>query len=141
MEWILLNLFIFECRHQQLHKKGISLVRNLLASHDVDSRYQNRDVKARIATLYMPLIGIVIDALPQLCIESRPQLQHQQSTYMSDTRDAHGIDQNVAMAIAGSSVYSVPGESSITVKVLLCTEPSSIYENNLIMSLQSLKFI
>jgi len=93
-------------------------VRNLLASHDIDPRYQHRDVKARIAKLYVPLIGIVIDALPQLCIEARPtvqQLQQQHSAEMKDGGDAQGIDQNVAMAIAGSSVYSIPGESSVTV--------------------------
>ena len=97
------------------------MVRNLLASHDIDPRYQHRDVKARIAKLYVPLIGIVIDALPQLCIESRPtvQLQQlQQSVEMKDSSDAQGIDQNVAMAIAGSSIYSVPGESSVTVTFL-----------------------
>jgi len=102
------------------------VVRNLLSSHDVDPRYQSRDAKARIATLYVPLIGIVIDALPQLCIESqfpRPTVQHQQSSteMMSDDANdvahaaAAGIDHSVAMAIAGSSVYSIPGESTATV--------------------------
>jgi len=98
-------------------------VRNLLASHDVDPRYQNRDVKARIAKLYVPLIDIVIDALPQLCIESRPTMQQQSTGTKHD--DARGIDQTVAMAIAGSSIYNIPGESSATVMycdviMLLC---------------------
>jgi len=92
-------------------------VRNLLASHDVDPRYQNREVKARIAKLYVPLIGVVIDALPQLCIESRPttQQQQQEPTEMKRADDARGIDQTVAMAIAGSNIYGIPGESSATV--------------------------
>jgi len=86
------------------------VVRNLLASHDVDPRYQSRDAKARIATLYVPLVGIVIEALPQLCIELRQQL-----TETTQADDARGIDQTVAMAIAGSTVYSIPGDSSATV--------------------------
>lgn len=90
-------------------------MRNLLASHDVDPRYQNRDVKARIAKLYVPLIGIVIDALPQLCIEMYPAVQQQESTQMKHIDETHGIDQNVAMAIAGSSVYSIAGDSAATV--------------------------
>jgi len=111
------------CRHQHLHRKAINVVRNLLASHDVDPRYQNRDVKARIAKLYVPLIDIVIDALPQLCIESRPTMQQQSTGTKHD--DARGIDQTVAMAIAGSSIYNIPGESSATVMycdviMLLC---------------------
>ena len=116
------------CRQQALHRKAISVVRNLLASHDVDPRYHQRDAKARIATLYVPLIGIVIDALPQLCIESqspRPSIQQQQSSgteMMNDVDDddaaaAAGIDHSVAMAIAGSSVYSIAGESTATVTV------------------------
>lgn len=92
-------------------------MRNLLASHDVDPRYQNRDVKARIAKLYVPLIGIVIDALPQLCIEMHPAVPQQESTQMKHIDDTHGIDQNVAMAIAGSSIYSIAGDSAATVTV------------------------
>ena len=106
---------LWMCRHQQLHRKAISVVQNLLASHDVDPRYQSRDAKARIATLYVPLIGIVIDALPQLCIDTRPTLQQHDSTETISTEDARGIDQTVAMAIAGSSIYSIPGESAATV--------------------------
>lgn len=93
-------------------------MRNLLASHDLDVRYQNREVKARIAKLYVPLIGIVVDAVPQLCIDSQTTLQQQQqqqSAEMKHVDDARGIDQNVAMAIAGSSIYSIPGESSTMV--------------------------
>jgi len=104
------------CRHHQLHRKAINVVLNLLASHDVDPRYQHGDVKARIATLYVPLIGIVIDALPQLCVESRPMTQQHSSTEIDG---AHSIDQNIAMAIAGSTLYSIPGESSTTVIFLI----------------------
>jgi len=89
-------------------------VQNLLASHDMDPRYQSREAKARIATLYVPLIGIVIDALPQLCIDTRPAQQHE-STEVVNADDARGIDQTVAMAIAGSSVYTIASESSATV--------------------------
>jgi len=91
------------------------VVRNLLASHDVDPRYRNREAKARIAKLYVPLIGIVIDALPQLFIESRPSLQLQDSIDTGRVDDSRGIDQTVAMAIAGSSVYSIPSDSASTV--------------------------
>jgi len=109
-------LILCDCRHQQLHRKAISVVQNLLASHDVDPRYQSREAKARIAALYVPLIGIVIDALPQLCIDTRPTTQEQhESTETISADDARGIDQTVAMAIAGSSVYAIPGESSASV--------------------------
>uniref|UniRef100_A0A672LSL8 Dedicator of cytokinesis 7 n=1 Tax=Sinocyclocheilus grahami TaxID=75366 RepID=A0A672LSL8_SINGR len=49
-----------------LHKKVISVVHNLLSSHDSDPRYADPEVKARVALLYLPLIGIVMETLPQL---------------------------------------------------------------------------
>lgn len=41
-------------------------MRNLLTSHDWDDRLAESDQKARVASLYLPLIGIVLDALPLL---------------------------------------------------------------------------
>ena len=49
-----------------LHKKVVNVVHNLLSSHDSDPRYADPEVKARVAMLYLPLIGIVMEALPQL---------------------------------------------------------------------------
>lgn len=49
-----------------LHKKVINVVHNLLSSHDSDPRYADPEVKARVAMLYLPLIGIVMETLPQL---------------------------------------------------------------------------
>lgn len=49
-----------------LHKKVINVVHNLLSSHDSDPRYADPEVKARVAMLYLPVIGIVMETLPQL---------------------------------------------------------------------------
>lgn len=46
-----------------------------MISHDLDPRYVEPEVGARVAVLYLPLMGIVMDAIPQL---------HQ---YMSDVND------------------------------------------------------
>ena len=37
-----------------------------MTSHDLDSRYADVDVKARVAVLYIPILGIVMDTIPQL---------------------------------------------------------------------------
>lgn len=71
-----------------------------MSSHDADVRYKAPDVRSRVACLYLPLIGIVAEALPQLY---DPNMHaHPRSTTLEDIA---GIDQNVAMAIAGSSIY------------------------------------
>ena len=46
-----------------VHVKSISLMRNLLSSHDTDPRFSDTDCRARVANLYLPLVGIVIDCV------------------------------------------------------------------------------
>lgn len=53
-------------RASQLHKKVISAVHSLLCGHDVDPRYAEATVKARVAELYLPLLSIARDTLPRL---------------------------------------------------------------------------
>ncbi|TFJ98337.1 sodium-dependent phosphate transporter 1 [Platysternon megacephalum] len=55
-----------------LHKKVISTLHNLLCSHDSDARYAAPPARAHIARLYLPLLSIVLDALPQLYDFSAP---------------------------------------------------------------------
>uniref|UniRef100_A0A8C5C768 Dedicator of cytokinesis 7 n=1 Tax=Gadus morhua TaxID=8049 RepID=A0A8C5C768_GADMO len=66
--------------------------------HDSDPRYADPEVKARVALLYLPLIGIVMEALPQL--------HDFTGSGFKELGEADGdalISQTVAMAIAGTS--------------------------------------
>ncbi|XP_018609626.1 dedicator of cytokinesis protein 7 isoform X15 [Scleropages formosus] len=99
-----------------LHKKAISVVHNLLSSHDSDPRYADSEVKARVAMLYLPLIGIVMETLPQLYdfTESHNQWGRPGGCGVED-HEAEGnsmISQTVAMAIAGTSVPQMSRPSS-----------------------------
>lgn len=53
-------------RSPTLHGKAIRCVRNLMTTHDLDTRYADPDARARVAVLYLPLLGIVMDTIPQL---------------------------------------------------------------------------
>ncbi|XP_041695999.2 dedicator of cytokinesis protein 7 isoform X13 [Coregonus clupeaformis] len=97
-----------------LHKKVVSVVHNLLSSHDSDPRYADPEVKARVAMLYLPLIGIIMETLPQLhdFTESHNQwgrpggAQGAPGGAGGDESGEDGnsmISQTVAMAIAGTS--------------------------------------
>ncbi|KAE8609717.1 hypothetical protein XENTR_v10011887 [Xenopus tropicalis] len=91
-----------------LHKKVINMVHNLLSTHDSDPRYADPEVKARVAMLYLPLIGIVMETVPQLYdfTESHNQ-RGRPNCATADDHDGDGgsmISQSVAMAIAGTSV-------------------------------------
>lgn len=37
-----------------------------MTSHDVDLRFQDQEVRSRVANLYLPVIAIIIDNLPKL---------------------------------------------------------------------------
>lgn len=57
---------IFTHRVFFLHKKAICAVHSLLCSHDADPRYNDPQVRAHVAQLYLPLIPIVMETLHQL---------------------------------------------------------------------------
>ncbi|KAK1164280.1 hypothetical protein AOXY_G16336 [Acipenser oxyrinchus oxyrinchus] len=99
-----------------LHKKVISVVHNLLSSHDSDPRYTDPDVKARVAMLYLPLIGVVMETVPQLYDFTESQNQRgKPGSAAADEHDNEGasmISQTVAMAIAGTSVPQLSRPSS-----------------------------
>ncbi|XP_041282880.1 dedicator of cytokinesis protein 8 [Onychostruthus taczanowskii] len=89
----------------KVQRKAVSAILSLLSSHDLDPRCSKKEVKIKIAALYLPLVGIILDSLPQL-----------HDFTISDTRSGKGrtgnpeeeqessgaINQNVALAIAGS---------------------------------------
>ncbi|KAI5737707.1 hypothetical protein M8J76_015984 [Diaphorina citri] len=54
--------------HQVLaiRRTGVLTLRDVLAKHEMDDRYQNKGQLARIAMLYLPWLGIAIDNLPRL---------------------------------------------------------------------------
>ncbi|XP_069623251.1 dedicator of cytokinesis protein 6 isoform X5 [Ranitomeya imitator] len=89
-----------------LQKKAISALHNLLCSHDTDPRYTEPAVKRSISRLYLPLIGIVMETLPQLydfTADPHAQRVRHASSMMDDVdSDSGTISQTVALAIAGS---------------------------------------
>ncbi|KAG6925964.1 dedicator of cytokinesis 7, partial [Chelydra serpentina] len=88
-----------------LHKKVISALHNLLCSHDADARYAAPPARAHVAQLYLPLLSIVLDALPQLHdFTENHSPRGRLVTVPGDEGDSDSgtISQSVAMAIAGS---------------------------------------
>lgn len=96
-----------------MHGKAIRCVKNLMSWHDADTRFSDRDSKARVATLYLPLLGIVMDIIPQLhqfLAENQDRLQN--IGLLDDYQGPHvttgnpTINPEVAYAISGSRMYS-----------------------------------
>ena len=52
---------LFNCRSSKLREQAIQVLRDLLASHDSDARYNSPEARAKIASIYLPLLSIVMD--------------------------------------------------------------------------------
>lgn len=57
---------VLEIQSPMLQGKAVCAVLSLLTSHDADTRFNQPEVKARVAALYIPLLAIVMDADAQL---------------------------------------------------------------------------
>ncbi|XP_032146869.1 dedicator of cytokinesis protein 8 isoform X4 [Sapajus apella] len=87
----------------RVQRKAVSAIHSLLSSHDLDPRCVKPEVKVKIAALYLPLVGIILDALPQL--SDFAALRHWKSRTSGSDEEQEGpsaINQNVALAIAGN---------------------------------------
>ncbi|XP_023165795.2 dedicator of cytokinesis protein 7 isoform X2 [Drosophila hydei] len=109
---------VMEIPSPHLHGKAINCVRNLLTSHD--SRY-DADVRCRVASLYIPLLSIVMDSFSQLHQYLSDAQDHDRLQQMGQLEDYQGphqtiakatISPEVAYAISGSRVYSYMTEPS-----------------------------
>ncbi|KAG8222990.1 hypothetical protein J437_LFUL002713 [Ladona fulva] len=97
---------VLDLQNPSLHHKAVNIIRNLMTCHDCDPRYSEPQCKARVAALYLPLIGIVMDSLPQLYgwnNENRGYSLLGQG--LEDMDHQNSINQSVAMAIAGTSMF------------------------------------
>ncbi|XP_023320823.1 dedicator of cytokinesis protein 7, partial [Eurytemora carolleeae] len=81
-----------------VHSKSVALLRNLLTCHDLDPRYSDMDCKARVANLYLPLVGIIIDNVG--CLHGATELYNSRDEVTTPI-----IDQITAQQIAGSAMF------------------------------------
>ncbi|XP_044001761.1 dedicator of cytokinesis protein 9 isoform X3 [Aphidius gifuensis] len=69
----------------QTRKIAITTLRDLLAKHELDDRYQNKGQLSRIASIYIPWLGIVLDNL------NRFEIIEQQDPYKIEPKKQNGI--------------------------------------------------
>ncbi|NXL85452.1 DOCK8 protein, partial [Alectura lathami] len=110
----------------KVQRKAVSAILSLLSSHDLDPRCSKKEVKIKIAALYLPLVGIILDSLPQLhdfTISDARGGKGRTGNPEEEQESAGAINQNVALAIAGNqfnlrnsgiSLASLPYRQSAT---------------------------
>uniref|UniRef100_A0A8C1T9G2 Dedicator of cytokinesis 8 n=1 Tax=Cyprinus carpio TaxID=7962 RepID=A0A8C1T9G2_CYPCA len=87
-----------------LQQKAINATYSLLCAHDLDQRCSRPEVKAKIAALYLPLVGIIIDSINYLDFTGTAlHKPHCKSGGPEEDPDSiTPINQSVALAIAGN---------------------------------------
>ncbi|XP_046904602.1 dedicator of cytokinesis protein 8 isoform X2 [Hypomesus transpacificus] len=85
----------------KVQKKAINATCSLLCAHDLDQRCVSPEVKAKVAALYLPLVGIIIDSINYLDFTVSDSRGGKGKTD-DDLENVTPINQSVAMAIAGN---------------------------------------
>ncbi|BFF96110.1 dedicator of cytokinesis protein 6 [Drosophila madeirensis] len=98
---------VMEVPNPQLHGKAIRCIRNLMTSHDLDTRYCETEARARVASLYIPLLSIVMDSIPQF---HQHGIDHDRLQQIGQLEDYQGPQQTIAAATISPEVaYAISG--------------------------------
>ncbi|KAG8196069.1 hypothetical protein JTE90_007809 [Oedothorax gibbosus] len=92
---------VLSMNNSLLQTKAINMVRSQLTFHEWDPRLSEADQRARVASLYLPLIGVTLDALPLLYDWQSINTNHENDV----ETDCH-FNQEIASAISSSSIPS-----------------------------------
>ncbi|XP_077513928.1 dedicator of cytokinesis protein Ziz isoform X7 [Amblyomma americanum] len=76
---------------QKVRQRAISVVCNLLAKHAFDDRYQGKAQQARIASLYLPLISVLLANINRFNSSTEQQQQQQPAAAASAASGATGV--------------------------------------------------
>uniref|UniRef100_A0A8C2KWU6 Dedicator of cytokinesis 8 n=1 Tax=Cyprinus carpio TaxID=7962 RepID=A0A8C2KWU6_CYPCA len=99
-----------------LQQKAISATYSLLCAHDLDQRCSRPEVKAKIAALYLPLVGIIIDSINYLDFTGTALHNKGKSGGPEEDPDSiTPINQSVAMAIAGNPFNTLARNALVSV--------------------------
>ncbi|KAM7416050.1 hypothetical protein PAMA_018225 [Pampus argenteus] len=88
----------------KVQRKAINAIYSLLCSHDLDNRCVKPEVRGKVAALYLPLVGIIIDSTNYLdfTVSDARSGKNKTGGPEDDLENVPPINQSVAMAIAGN---------------------------------------
>uniref|UniRef100_A0A8C7QK95 Dedicator of cytokinesis 8 n=1 Tax=Oncorhynchus mykiss TaxID=8022 RepID=A0A8C7QK95_ONCMY len=100
----------------KVQKKAINATYSLLCAHDLDQRCTRPDVRAKVATLYLPLVGIIIDSINYLDFTGTALARGGKSKTGGSDEDPDNIppiNQSIAMAIAGNPFNTLQSAKAV----------------------------
>uniref|UniRef100_A0A674A962 Dedicator of cytokinesis 8 n=1 Tax=Salmo trutta TaxID=8032 RepID=A0A674A962_SALTR len=99
----------------KVQRKAINATYSLLCAHDLDQRCTRPEVRAKVATLYLPLVGIIIDSINYLDFTVSEARGGKSKTGGSDEDPDNipPINQSIAMAIAGNPFNTLQSAKAV----------------------------
>jgi dedicator of cytokinesis protein 6/7/8 len=106
---------IFEMPNTSLHGRAIRCLKNMMTSHETDSRYHSSDARSRIAALYLPLLNVIMNAPLHIFEQEHYLLEdYQGPTAMTNSA---AVNPDILNAISGSRLYTFNTEAMKQTKV------------------------
>ncbi|XP_044302042.1 dedicator of cytokinesis protein 8 isoform X1 [Varanus komodoensis] len=99
----------------KVQRKAVCAICSLLCSHDLDKLCFKPEVKVKVAALYLPLVGIILDAFPQLhdfTVSDGRNGKGRAGSPDEEQEAANQINQNIALAIAGNQFNALQTSAS-----------------------------
>uniref|UniRef100_A0AAR2LG32 Dedicator of cytokinesis 8 n=1 Tax=Pygocentrus nattereri TaxID=42514 RepID=A0AAR2LG32_PYGNA len=93
-----------------VQRKAINATYSLLCAHDLDARCTRPEVRTKIAALYLPLVGIIIDSINYLDFTGSRGSKGKTNGPEDEFENVTPINQSVAMAIAGNPFNTLSGK-------------------------------
>ncbi|KAE9549990.1 hypothetical protein FO519_006810, partial [Halicephalobus sp. NKZ332] len=100
-----------------IQTKCIGLVKSLLATHEMDSRLSDPGLKNKVASLYLPLIGIIMEVRKSL-FDPYSNTLPGSSVVSRRSRNSPGVNPKVALAISGMKPESEEKETQISTVII-----------------------
>ncbi|CAJ0607791.1 unnamed protein product [Cylicocyclus nassatus] len=115
-----------------LHSRAISVIHNLLSAHEADSRLTDPGIRSRVASLYLPLVTIVLDVAEQIH-DPFVNTTTVGNSFPSDdplgSSTSPGVNPKVALAIAGIGSAISPPRTPTGTRKNKPSDPSKVTLN------------
>ncbi|KAM4616568.1 dedicator of cytokinesis protein 8 isoform 2-T2 [Polymixia lowei] len=104
----------------KVQRKAINATYSLLCAHDLDHRCIKPEVGAKVAALYLPLVGIIIDSINYLdfTVSDARSGKNKTGGPEDDLENVPPINQSVAMAIAGNPFNTIGRNAIISMATM-----------------------
>ncbi|VDM71859.1 unnamed protein product [Strongylus vulgaris] len=115
-----------------LHARAISVIHNLLSAHEADSRLTDSGIRSRVASLYLPLVTIVLDVAEQIhdpFVNTTTVANSFPSDDPLSSSASPGVNPKVALAIAGIGSAISPPRTPTGVRKNKTSDPSKVTLN------------